>query len=102
MSAPATTRPKKNVSPKRDAIINVRVPVSTRELIDSAAAVTGKTRTEFVIESARQQAIDVLLDQRLFALDEASYKAFLHVLDNPPEPPQKLRRLFKGKAVWEA
>ena len=40
-----------------------------RELIDAAAAVSGSTRTEFVLESARRRAIDVMLDQRLFVLD---------------------------------
>ena len=49
--------------------INLRIETHTRQLIDDAAAILGKTRTEFMIESARRQAIDVLLDQRLFALD---------------------------------
>jgi uncharacterized protein (DUF1778 family) len=86
---------------KSDAVINVRLPVKTRELIDTAAAVTGKSRTEFVLESARQHALDVLLDQRLFSLDEARYAAFLRVLDNPPEPAERLRKLFREKAPWE-
>lgn len=92
----------KGPGPRRDAVINVRLPVATRNLIDSAAAVAGKTRTEFVIESAHQHAIDVLLDQNLFALDAASYEAFLSVLDNPPDPPDRLRAVFKEKAPWEA
>ncbi|MBP0652344.1 DUF1778 domain-containing protein, partial [Mycobacterium tuberculosis] len=49
--------------------INLRIETNTRQLIDDAAAVLGKTRTEFMVESARRQAIDVLLDQRLFVLD---------------------------------
>jgi uncharacterized protein (DUF1778 family) len=81
--------------------MNVRLPVKTRDLIDSAAALTGKTRTEFVLESARQHATDVLLDQRLFSLDGASYDAFLKVLDSPPAPSRKLFKLFKDKAPWE-
>ncbi len=47
---------------KRTTIINLRVPRVTRELIDTAAEVVGKSRTEFMLESARQHAIDVLLD----------------------------------------
>lgn len=87
--------------PRRDAVINVRLPVKMRELIDSAAAVIGKSRTEFVLESARQHAIDVLLDQRLFSLDEEEYSAFLRALDEPPEPAERLRKLFKDRAPWE-
>lgn len=80
--------------------INLRIEGSTRQLIDDAAAVLGKTRTEFMIESARRQAIDVLLDQRLFALDSDRYNAFLHALDNPPAPGPKLRSLLRRTPAW--
>lgn len=33
--------------PKADATITMRIPARTRELIDSAAAFEGKSRTEF-------------------------------------------------------
>src|SRR5207248_11732200 len=42
--------------------------------------------TEFIIESARKVAIDVILDQRLFVLDPKRYDAYLDALDNPPPP----------------
>lgn len=80
--------------------INLRIEAGTRQLIDDAAAVLGKTRTEFMIESARQQAIDVLLDQRLFMLDAERYDAFLHALDNPPVPGPKLRSLLRRVPAW--
>jgi uncharacterized protein (DUF1778 family) len=81
--------------------INLRIEANTRKLIDDAAAMLGKTRTEFMIESARQQAIDVLLDQRLFVLDSRRYDAFLHALDNPPAPGPKLRSLLRRKPAWQ-
>jgi uncharacterized protein (DUF1778 family) len=81
--------------------INLRIESGTRQLIDDAAAILGKTRTEFMIESARRQAIDVLLDQRLFGLDPRRYDAFMHVLDNPPAPGPKLRSLLRRVPAWE-
>jgi uncharacterized protein (DUF1778 family) len=81
--------------------INLRIERSTRKLIDDAAAILGKTRTQFMIESARQQAIDVLLDQRLFVLDPKRYDAFLHALDNPPAPGPKLRSLLRRTPAWQ-
>ena len=54
---------------ERDAIIHIRAPKKTRELIETAASIVGKTLSEFTLESARQHAIDVLLDQRLFVLE---------------------------------
>ncbi len=80
--------------------INLRIEANTRQLIDDAAAILGKTRTEFMIETARRQAIDVLLDQRLFALDSKRYDAFLHALDNPPAPGPKLRSLLRRVPAW--
>jgi uncharacterized protein (DUF1778 family) len=81
--------------------INLRIETRTRQLIDDAAAILGKTRTEFMIESARRQAIDVLLDQRLFVLDSERYDAFMHALDNPPAPGPKLRSLLRRVPAWQ-
>jgi uncharacterized protein (DUF1778 family) len=80
--------------------INLRIEASTRQLIDDAAAILGKTRTEFMVESARLQAIDVLLDQRLFVLDSDRYDAFLYALDNPPAPGPKLQSLLRRTPAW--
>ena len=79
----------------------MRIGAETRRLIDDAAAVLGKTRTEFMVESARQAAIDVLLDQRLFVLDPKRYDAFVRALDNPPPPGPKLRALLRRRPAWE-
>lgn len=81
--------------------INLRIEANTRQLIDDAAAILGKTRTEFMIESARRQAIDVLLDQRLFVLDSKRFDGFMHMLDNPPAPGPKLRSLLRRVPVWQ-
>lgn len=73
----------------------------TRRLIDEAAAALGKTRTEFMIESARTKAIDVLLDQRLFALDEEGFDAFSRALDAPPPPGPRLTGLLRRTPARE-
>lgn len=81
--------------------INLRLTPQTRDLIDNAAHVVGKTRTEFMLESAKQHAIDVLIDQKLFSLNEDQFAAFMNVLDNPPPPSSRLKRLFAEKSPWE-
>ncbi|GJE70470.1 type II toxin-antitoxin system TacA family antitoxin [Methylorubrum podarium] len=81
--------------------INLRIESQTRQLIDEAAAALGKTRTEFMVETARRHAIDVLLDQRLFRLDPDRYDAFMHALDNPPAPGVKLRSLLRRVPAWQ-
>ncbi len=81
--------------------INLRIEANTRQLIDDAAAILGKTRTDFMVESARLQAIDVLLDQRLFVLNSGRYDAFIRALDNPPAPGPRLRSLLRRKPAWQ-
>jgi uncharacterized protein (DUF1778 family) len=91
-----------NAAPhRRDAVVNLRMSSTVRDLIDEAAAALGKTRTDFIIDSSRKEATDVLLDQRLFALDEKQYDAFLQALDAPPAPNAKLKRLLSAKAPWD-
>jgi uncharacterized protein (DUF1778 family) len=86
---------------RREATVNIRIASETRDLIDSAAAATGKSRSEFMVDIARKHAVDVLLDQRFFTLNEEQYDAFLAVLDNPPPPGPKLRALMKKTPLWE-
>lgn len=87
--------------PETKDSINLRIDARSRQLIDEAAAVLGKTRTEFMLESARRDAIDVLLDQRFFLLDEERYGAFARVLDEPPAPGPRLRSLLRRVPAWE-
>jgi len=81
--------------------INLRVSVETRVLIDTAAAAVGKSRTEFMLESATQHAIDVLLDRRVFALDEEQHDALMRILQAPPPPTAELKKLMSSKSPWE-
>jgi len=82
--------------------INLRIEPKVRQLIDDAAAMLGKTRTEFMVESAHRQAIEVLLDQRLFELDPDRFGAFVDALDNPPAPGPKLRALLGRAPAWRS
>jgi uncharacterized protein (DUF1778 family) len=41
--------------------IHVRVKPDLRALIDQAAAISGKTRTEFILDASRTAAVNALL-----------------------------------------
>ena len=53
----------------RNVTINIRAKKNQRDLIDRAADLQGKSRSEFMLDSAQKTAQDVLLDQRFFGLD---------------------------------
>ena len=99
--AGATVVAERAVLAETKGSINLRIETQTRQLIDDAAAILGKTRTEFMVESARRAAVEVLLDQRLFALSDERFNTFVGLLDNPPAPGAKLRALLRRKALWE-
>jgi len=85
----------------RDINITIRSYVQERDFIDHAAKVAGKNRSDFMLEAAKQKAEETLLDQRLFLLNEKDMKAFMDILDNPPEPNEAFRKLMSTPAPWE-
>jgi len=85
---------------KRETL-NVRIKPEDRSLIDRAAALSGKSRTDFVLEAARRAAEDTLLDRTLFKVGPEAYAEFVARLDAPPAPNEKLRRMMKTPAAWE-
>jgi uncharacterized protein (DUF1778 family) len=84
---------------KRDTL-NLRIKPEVRGLIDRAAALTGKNRTDFVLDAARHAAEDALLDRTVFVLDSKVYADFLERLDAPPKPNERLRHSLKTPAPW--
>lgn len=87
-------------SAKRDTL-NVRIKPELRSLIDRAAQLLGKNRTDFVLDAARHAAEDALLDRTIFVLDPKAYSEFLARLDAPPRPNERLRRSLQTPAPWD-
>jgi uncharacterized protein (DUF1778 family) len=88
-------------APKRRDTLNLRIKPEERGLIDRAATLTGKTRTDFVLEAARQAAQEALLDQTVLTVSPAAYAQFLARLDEPPKPNERLRRTMQAAPLWE-
>ena len=85
----------------RTRVINLRTDDARRTLIDRAAEAMGKDRTEFMLDAATREAQSVLLDRRLFHLDEAAFRRFAKALDAPPADNPRLRKLLAKRAPWE-
>ena len=84
----------------RDAAINLRALPQQRDLIDQAANLLGKNRSDFMLEAACAKAQAVLLDQVFFSLDEENFRQFTALLDAPVSPNPGLERLLAVKAPW--
>ena len=85
---------------KRETL-NIRIKPEVRGLIDRAAELLGKNRTDFVLDAAQRAAQEALLDRTIFSLDPRAYAEFLARLDAPPRPNERLRRSLQTPAPWE-
>ncbi len=85
---------------KRDTL-NLRIKPQLRGLIDRAAALTAKTRTDFVLDAARRAAEEALLDRTVFLVSHKAYAEFVARLDAPARPNERLRRSLRTAAPWE-
>lgn len=85
----------------KETPINIRAKASQRELIDIAAKLLSKSRTDFILEAACREAEEVLLDQRLFLVDEAQFDAFMNALEKPVATNERLHALLDRKSPWE-
>jgi len=87
-------------SAKREAL-NLRIKPHVRELIDRAAELAGKNRTDFVLDAARRAAEDTLLDRTVFTVSPKAYRQFLARLDAPPKPNKRLLKSMQTPAPWD-
>lgn len=82
--------------------VNIRIEPGQLATIDAAAEALGRNRTAFMLETAVQAAEAVLLDKRLFTVDDATYQRFVDRLDAPPAANPRLHALLHSKAPWGA
>ena len=96
MKPPVPTR----AAPARRETLNLRIPAIERNLIDRAAASSGKTRTDFILGAARRAAEEALLDRTVLSVNSTTYAQFLARLDEPPQPNDRLRRTMQTRPPW--
>lgn len=85
---------------KRETL-NLRIKPEVRGLIDRAAKVRGKNRTDFILEAAQHAAEEALLDQALVRVTPQAYEQFLARLDRPAAPNARLQKTLKTPAPWD-
>jgi len=85
----------------RVATISIRALPDQRDLIDHAAKLLGKSRSDFMLDAACEHAQSLLLDRVNFELDAEKFQQFTNMLDAPPRVREGLKRLMAVKAPWE-
>jgi uncharacterized protein (DUF1778 family) len=81
---------------KSDVQLNLRAKESQRALIDAAAEILHKSRTDFILEMACKAAENVILDRRVFNFNDEQYAEFIDMLDAPVEMSPPLINYWQG------
>ena len=85
---------------RRDSL-NLRIKPEDRGMIDLAAKTTGKSRTDFVLDAARDAARNALLDRTDISVPPEVYAEFVARLDAPATPNARLRKTLQTLPPWD-
>jgi uncharacterized protein (DUF1778 family) len=96
-----TDMPTERSEATRREALNLRIKPRLRDLIDRAANLAGKNRTDFVLDAAKRAAEDALLDRTVLTLNGRAYRQFLARLDAPPKPNKRLLKSLQTPKLWE-
>jgi uncharacterized protein (DUF1778 family) len=90
------------VTKRKEQPLSMRLPETDIAIIDRAANLRGRSRTDFVREAAVRAAEDVLMETAPIRMSPAGFKAFLDALSKPARAAPELIELFGRAAPWES
>jgi uncharacterized protein (DUF1778 family) len=86
---------------RKEHPISMRLPEADIAMIDRAAGLRGRSRTDFVREAAVRAAEDVLMESRLIRMSPEGFADFMAALSGPAAPIREMVELAKRPAPWE-
>jgi uncharacterized protein (DUF1778 family) len=86
---------------RKEHPISMRLPEADIAMIDRAARLRGRSRTDFVREAAVRAAEDVLMENRLIRMSQSGFAEFMAALSAPAAPVPEIVELAKRPAPWE-
>ena len=87
---------------RKEHPISMRLPEADIAMIDRAAGLRGRSRTDFVREAAVRAAEDVLMENRLIRMSADGFAEFMAVLAAPAAAVPEMVALAKRPSPWEA
>ncbi len=86
---------------RKQARLALRVTPEQDALIRDAAEASGQSLTDFVTGAAVTRAEDILIDRRVFRLNDAAWTEFSAILDRPARRVPELAELLNARAPWD-
>lgn len=81
--------------------INMRVLPEQKTLISQAAEILKMDRTAFILSTVCREAEEVLLNRRVFLLNDNAFDQFEKSLEKPLPSSLELEKLLSEKSPWE-
>ena len=76
--------------------VSARIPRKSRGLLEKAAALSGATLNQFVVQAAIKEAHTLLAREQAIVLTETDAGRFFAALERPPVPNAALRKAAKA------
>lgn len=86
---------------RKEYPISMRLPEADVAMIDRAANLRGRSRTDFVRDAAVRAAEEVVMEQSLIRMSPDSFAAFMDALAAPAVPVPEMVELAKRPSPWE-
>jgi len=82
--------------------LDIRLSAAAKQIIVTAASVSKRSVSEFVLESVLARADELLADPRTFMLNTAQWTEFQAALDAPIRPLPRMQRLLTEPGFFDA
>lgn len=89
------------VADRKEHPISMRLPESDVAMIDRAASLRGRSRTDFVREAAVRAAEEVVMESGLIRMSAEGFAAFMNVVSADTAPIPEMVDLVRRAAPWE-
>jgi|GEM_PF-465435 len=86
---------------RKEHPLSMRLPMTDITIIDRAATLRGRSRTDFVRDAAVRAAEDVLMEAVPVRMGPAGFKAFVTALSGPGAAVPEMVELLQRTAPWE-
>lgn len=86
---------------RKEYPISMRLPEADVAMIDRAANLRGRSRTDFVRDAAVRAAEEVVMENRLIRMSPEDFACFMDVLSRPAAPVSEMVALAERPAPWE-
>lgn len=91
-----------NATRRKDHPLSMRMPDADIMVIDRAAALQGRSRTDFVRDAAVRAAEQAIMETMVVRMSEEGFASFMDAVAAPGQPVPELVALFSQPAPWDA